>query len=276
MVLSLFGWDRVYGPSERIGDYVVEKTLGEGRYGICYQVRRGSHFYVLKQLKRRMIRKSGLKIRFETEILAGLRHESIPRFVERVESDGFCGYVLEFKTGATFEDILYVDRHRFEKEEIFGVGSKLIGILKYLHSEGIVHRDIRVPNALYDGHKIRLVDFGLARWIDGKKYRADIDFAYLGDFLLHLYYSSFELIGEKKRPWYEELVLADKELFFLKRLTGIQERYESIIEVEYDFLRVVEADSGLTVGRHGSEGEIQRHIAPTQGQQKECVTLHIQ
>lgn len=32
-----------------------------------------------------------------------------------------------------------------------------------------------------------------------------MDFAYLGDFLLRLYYSSFEFKGRNKRPWYEEL-----------------------------------------------------------------------
>lgn len=243
--MSLFGRDRIFEPSECISDYVVEKTLGEGRYGICYQVRRGHRHYVLKQLKKGMIRKSGLKARFEAEILTGLRHESIPRFVEKVEYEGFCGYVLEFMDGKTFEDIIYVDRHRFEREEISNIGSELIGILRYLHSEGIVHRDIRVPNTLYDGHRIRLVDFGLARWIDGKKYRVDIDFAYLGDFLLHLYYSSFEPKSGKKRAWSQELLLTEKELFFLKRLMGVEERYESILEVEHDFLDVFEPDSGL-------------------------------
>ncbi|MEI6126128.1 MAG: hypothetical protein WCQ99_06185 [Pseudomonadota bacterium] len=67
-----------------------------------------------------------------------------------------------------------------------------------------------------------------------------MDFAFLGDFLLHLYYASFEGTGGKKLPWYEELVLTDKELFFLKRLMGIEQRYKSILEVEGDFFSVFE------------------------------------
>ncbi|MDP4159699.1 MAG: protein kinase family protein [Bacillota bacterium] len=221
---------------------MIEKIIGEGRFGICYQVMQGQKLYILKQLKRGMLKKTGSKARFEEEILMNLHHESIPRFIKKIEHEDFCGYVLEFKEGKTFEDVLYLDRHEFEREEIFSVGSQLIEILKYLHYRGVVHRDIRVPNTLYDGQKINLVDFGLARRINNKKYRADMDFAFLGDFLLHLYYSSFEFKGGKKRPWYEELELTEIELRFLKRLMGIAPRYKSIQEVEQEFQETFEAN----------------------------------
>ncbi len=231
----------MYKPSEQIVDYIIEKTIGEGRYGICYQVSHGQKLYILKQLKRGMLKKAGAKARFEEEILKCLQHESVPQFIKKIERDDFRAYVLEFKEGRTFENIIYLDKHVFEREEIYRVGSQLVGILKYLHSKSIVHRDIRVPNTLYDGQKVNLVDFGLARWINNEKYRADMDFAFLGDFLLHLYYSSFELKGCKmKRPWYDELQLNKKELLFLKRLMGVKQRYKSIIEVEQEFYETFE------------------------------------
>lgn len=238
MVLSLFRRDKLFKPSELIREYAVEKIMGEGRYGICYQVSHKQKFYILKQLKRGMLKKAGAKLRFEEEILLNLEHESIPRFIEKIEGEDFCGYVLEFKEGSTFEDIIYIDKRVFSREEIYRVGYQIVGIVKYLHSMGVVHRDIRVPNTLYDGHIINLVDFGLARWINNKKYSADMDFAFLGDFLLHLYYSTFECTGGKKRPWYEELVLTELELLFLKRLMGIKQRYTSFLEVEGDFFNV--------------------------------------
>ncbi|WP_298200005.1 protein kinase family protein [Desulfosporosinus sp.] len=228
-------------PSNRIAEYTVEKIIGEGRYGICYQVSYGQKTYIVKQLKRGMLKKAGAKARFEEEILKSLQHESVPRFIKKIEREDFCGYVLEFKEGRTFEDIIYLDKRVFEREEIYRVGSQLVGILKYLHSKGIVHRDIRVPNTLYDGQKVNLLDFGLARWFNNEKYRADMDFAFLGDFLLHLYYSSFDFKGYKKRPWYYELKLGQKELLFLKRLMGVEQRYKSILEVEHEFLETFEA-----------------------------------
>lgn len=232
MVLSFLKQDKIRRPLEQVNEFTIDKILGEGRFGICYQVSNGQKQYILKQLKRGMLKKSGSKARFEEEILMSLNHESIPQFFKKIDGENFCGYVLEFKAGRTFEELIYDDKHEFQREEIYKVGSQLVEILKYLHSKGIVHRDIRVPNTLYDSQRVNLIDFGLARWIDNEKYRADTDFAFLGDFLLHLYYSSYELIGRKKQPWYDELQLHHKELLFLKKLMGIEQRYKSISEVE--------------------------------------------
>jgi serine/threonine protein kinase len=240
VVLKLFRRDKHYKPSEHILEYTIEETIGEGRFGICYKASHGQKLYILKQLKRGMLKKAGAKAQYEEEILKSLQHESIPQFIKKIECESIYGFVLEFKEGRTFEDIIYLDKYVFEREEIYRIGSQLVEILKYLHSMSIVHRDIRVPNTLYDGQKVNLVDFGLARWINNEKYMADMDFAFLGDFLLHLYYSSFELKGFKKRPWYDELQLHPKELLFLKRLMGIYQRYTSIFEVEQDFYETFE------------------------------------
>jgi hypothetical protein len=65
--------------------------------------------------------------------------------------------------------------------------------------------------------------------------RVDVDFAYLGDFLLHLYYTAFEHRGGRKCPCHEELPLTHRELVLLKGLMGVEKRYENILEVEVDF-----------------------------------------
>lgn len=239
--MSLFRRDKIYRPSEHINGYLIERIIGEGRFGICYQVSHDQKLYILKQLKRGMLKKAGAKTRYEEEILMTLQHENIPQFVKKIEREDFYGYVLEFKVGRNFEDIIDLDKRVFERDEIYKVGSQLVRILMYLHSNGIVHRDIRTPNTLYDGETVNLVDFGLARWIDNKKYKADMDFAFLGDFLLHLYYTSFQFKGGKKCSWYDELPLHQKELQFLKRLMGVKQRYKSIHDVEEEFNEMVEA-----------------------------------
>ena len=104
-----------------------------------------------------------------------------------------------------------------------------------MHGEGVVHRDIRLPNILFNNNRIYLVDFGLARWMDNKKFKPDRDFSCLGNFLLHLYYTSFTDKPKKSKPWYEELSLSSKELVFLKKLMGNEKRYKNISEVEMDF-----------------------------------------
>ena len=236
MVLSLFNPDKTYLPSQKIDDYTIVQKIGEGRYGICYQVSNHSNQYILKQLKRGMLKKAGEKASFEEQTLMKLQHEGLPCFIKKIVLKNFYGYVLEYKPGRTLEDIIYLDHHRFEKAEIYQIAVQLIDIIKYLHSQGIVHRDIRIPNILYEDAKIYLIDFGLARFVNNKKYKEDIDFAFLGDLILHLYYSAFDSPKAKSRPWYEELSLAPKELMFLKKLMGIEERYNSISALQNDFL----------------------------------------
>lgn len=233
--MNLLRRDKVFQPYEKVSEYKIERKLGEGRFGICYLISQGSQFYILKQLKRGMLKESGAKVVYEEEVLKDLWHGSIPRFISRIDQDNLCGYILEYKEGKTFEDIIYLDKHKFSREEIYGVGRQLVDILNYLHSKGIVHRDIRVPNTLYDGHSVNLVDFGLARWIDNKKYQSDMDFAFLGDFIIHLYYTTFVAKSRKKLPWYKELDLTNEEQLFLKKLMGVEARFGNIAEVEQAF-----------------------------------------
>jgi serine/threonine protein kinase len=238
VVVRLFLRDTVYSPGQKIGDYIVKKVSGEGRYGICYLVGDDRQQYILKQLKRDMLKKSKAKAGFEQEILSSLNHKSIPRFIGKIEDKGLYGYLLEYKEGETFEDLIYSENRVFLNPEIHHVGGQLISIIKYLHESGIVHRDIRVPNTLYRDRTVYLVDFGLARRVDNLRYTPDVDYAYLGDFLLHLYYTSFETNSKKKKPWYEELNLRKEERFFLKRLFGMEKKYRDMCEVEHDFYAI--------------------------------------
>lgn len=235
MLMRLFNTDIKYSPGQYFEGFKIIKVIGEGRYGICYLIADDKDLYILKQLKKKMYQENPLKAQYEEEILKALKHEAIPRFIKKVEDKRSIGYVLEYKPGITFEAMIFNQGHIFIRSEIYYIGKQLIDILKYLHEKGVVHRDIRVPNTLINDNHIYLVDFGLARWIDNEKYRADIDFSYFGDFLIHLYYTSFIDKTRENKPWYEELNLKSKELVFLKKLMGIEKRYKSISEVKIDF-----------------------------------------
>ena len=233
--MQLLGKVGKYSKGQYIEGYKIVATLGEGRYGVCYLITDEKKLYILKQLKRKTYRGDPLKPHYEEKILKTLKHEAIPGFITKIKDRHSAGYILEYKQGVTLEDLIFNQGHVFTRAEIYSIGKQLIDIMKYLNEKGIVHRDIRVPNILLDGSRVYLVDFGLARWVDNEKYKADIDFSYFGDLLIHLFYTAYTDKPKKGRPWYEELALSTKELIFLKKLIGIENRYMSITEVELGF-----------------------------------------
>lgn len=213
---------------------ILEK-LGEGKFGTCYLATDEKNLFTLKLLKKKKYQKNPNKAKYEEDILKTLMHEAIPRFIRKIDDESLIGFVLEYKQGITLETMIFRQGYVFTRNEIYNIGKQLIDILKYLHGEGVVHRDIRLPNILFNDNRIYLLDFGLARWMDNKNFKPDRDFSCLGNFLLHLYYTSFTDKPKKSRPWYEELRLSSKELVFLKKLMGNEKRYKNINEVEMDF-----------------------------------------
>lgn len=218
--------------------YIIERPIGEGRYGLCFIAKSDmKEKVIIKKFKPGILKKYGERNVYEAVILSQLNDKRIPELLGVINEKGFYGFVLEFKNGNTVKDLLFKYNHKFTKEEIFNIGIKLINIIKYIHENGVVHRDIRIPNVLIYKEEVYLIDFGLARWADNNKYPYDIDFSYLGDFLLYLLYSSFKgKENHKKLPWYEELTLTNKQKLFLKKLLGLEPVYESISEIEIDFI----------------------------------------
>lgn len=223
---------------KRYSGYLIEKVVGEGRYGVCFLAH--SRFglqVIIKRFKSSLIKKGKERIAIEAIILSQISHANIPEFIGVVHEKNFYGFVLELKTGDTVESMLFKQKHRFSYEEIFTVGSQLINIITYLHENGIIHGDIHPSNVLIENGVVNLIDFGLSRRVDYIHYTFDIDFSYLGDFLLYLLYSTHMPLTGKKCAWYNELNLSSDQNIFLKKLLRLEQPYDSITEVGYDFKR---------------------------------------
>ena len=217
-------------PGKKIGGYQLIKRLGQGRYGVCYLAKDNHQEVVIKRFK-----KNKLKNIYEAQILAQLEHPGIPKFISLIREKGFYGFVLEKKAGETIQTILFKDKYRFTNFEFYQTGHQLIGILKYLHENGIVHRDLRIPNVIINQNQIALIDFGLARWEDEQHYSRQVDFFNLGDLLLYLLYSNYQGSISAKHPWHEELELTASQKLFLKKLLQLSKPYQSIDEIAHDF-----------------------------------------
>lgn len=225
---------------KRVGKYIIERPIGEGRYGLCFLAKSDmEETVVIKKFKPSIFKKYSERNVYEAVILSKLKDKRIPEFLGVINQKGFYGFILELKHGCTVKDLLFKYKHKFTSEEFFNIGIQLIKIIKYIHVNCVVHRDIRIPNVLIDNGDVYLIDFGLARWADNSEYSYDLDFSYLGDFLLYLLYSSFETKQKhKKLPWHKELPLTREQQLFLKKLLGLELAYENIDDIERDFIKV--------------------------------------
>lgn len=221
---------------KQVGIYRLIDILGEGRYGVCFLATNPENVPVaIKYFKPKFWQNYKDKHEYEAVILSQINHPAIPSLLGVINERKFYGFVLELMPGITIEKLLFEHHRQFSNDEIYHIGAQLIDILRYLHERDIVHRDVRIANILLHENKISLIDFGLARFVNQKRYRFDYDFSYLGDFLLFLHYSTFTKKTRKNRPWYKELDLTPLQIQFYKKLLRLEKPYTSIDEVAVAF-----------------------------------------
>lgn len=234
----MFFYKKIY-LGKKIDDYTLEKLLGEGRYGICFLAKRNNNEkVVIKKFKTNFLGTPNNQHIAEAVILSRLNDSRIPKLLGVINKKKFYAYVLEFKDGSTIKELLFNSNHIFSNQEIFNIGIKLLDIIKYLHSNNIIHGDIGISNIIIKNDNISLIDFGLAQNLEKNSIHCNIDFSYFGDFLLYLIYSSFKP-GKtfKKLSWYNELPIDSHQKLFIKKLLGLEKNYIDINEVYSEFIK---------------------------------------
>lgn len=99
----------------------------------------------------------------EVGILLRLRHPSVVKLYETFETGRHILLVMELCAGG---DLLnYVrKRRKLDEDAAKLIFKQLIEGLSYIHSKGIIHRDIKLDNILLDGKgKVKIADFGVSK-----------------------------------------------------------------------------------------------------------------
>ncbi len=114
----------------------------------------------------------------EIQVLQGLNHPGIPRYLDSFETpDGLC-MVQEYKNAQS----LAVPRS-FDPDEIKQIAASILEILVYLQNRipSVIHRDIKPENILVDEQlNVYLVDFGFARIGGGEVAMSSVALGTLG------------------------------------------------------------------------------------------------
>ncbi|KAK1425064.1 hypothetical protein QVD17_20408 [Tagetes erecta] len=146
-------------------DYHVIELVGEGSFGQVYKGRRkftGQTVAMKFILKNGRSEKDIQNLRQEIEILRKLKHDNIIQMLDSFETpQQFC-VVTEFAQGELYEVI--EDDRCLSENEVQKIAKQLVRALHYLHSNRIIHRDMKPQNILIcSGGVVKLCDFGFAR-----------------------------------------------------------------------------------------------------------------
>jgi formylglycine-generating enzyme required for sulfatase activity/serine/threonine protein kinase len=176
----------------RLEEFVVERILGSGGFGITYLARDS-------RLGRQVVIKENLPAQFcwrdttsltvqprhtsgedadnfqysldsfekEAATLASLDHPGIVKVLRSFEANGTAYFVMPFVDGTTLDEVMRereAKKKSFSEEELTSLLTKVLDALAYLHERGIYHRDIKPGNILitHTGAPV-LIDFGAAR-----------------------------------------------------------------------------------------------------------------
>ncbi len=161
---------------ERIGDYKIERKLGQGGMGTVYLGRheQTGQLVAIKVLPASMAREEGFVARFAREIEAMQRvtGENVVQMYDSGEWEGTYYYTMEFVDGETLTDRIMREK-RIGWREVIELAIQICKALKAAHNTGIVHRDLKPSNLLLDKHGLcKLTDFGVAHVFAGDQLTA--------------------------------------------------------------------------------------------------------
>jgi serine/threonine protein kinase len=151
---------------DRIGEWVVERSLGEGGMGAVYRVHSALSRRVVAALKvMKPTTEPDAHSRFvrEAEALSALRHPAIVHVMGFSEDPArrIPYIVMELAVGQTLKERL--EKGPLPLAEVVSTFAVLAAALDHAHGASVYHRDIKPANVILvpDG-TVRLVDFGIA------------------------------------------------------------------------------------------------------------------
>ncbi|MEL7245377.1 MAG: protein kinase [Cyanobacteria bacterium J06641_2] len=156
--------------------YKIIRTLGQGGFGRTYLAEDQRRFNELCAIKELIPAATGVSAwekaqeLFEREAasLYQIEHSQVPKFRERFEQDQRLFLVQDYVEGKTYYELLEERKNiggAFTEAEVLRLIRSMLPVLSYIHSKGIVHRDISPDNIIMrETDKMPvLIDFGVVK-----------------------------------------------------------------------------------------------------------------
>jgi len=152
----------------RLGRYEIERALGSGGMGEVYLALdpRLARHVAVKVLPQGTGGVAGRRERFarEARAVAALSHPHICTLFDVGADEDVPYLVMEYLPGDTLGERL--GRGALDPSEAAALGAREADALAAAHAQGIVHRDLKPANIKLTASGPKVLDFGLAKWLD--------------------------------------------------------------------------------------------------------------
>jgi serine/threonine protein kinase len=154
--------------------YRILKVLGRGGFGVTYLAQNallpGDPYCVIKQLCPKTqndlsLERAKVRFRREARALANLgSHSQIPQLLDYFTTKGEFYLVQDYICGETLSQEVKRQGRQTEAQVKFFL-KEIIPVIKFIHRNRIIHRDIKPPNIIRSegDRRLVLIDFGAVR-----------------------------------------------------------------------------------------------------------------
>ena len=156
-------------PNTDLSFYKYGRVIGRGAFGkvnIGLNILTGRIVAIKSFNKKNIINEASKnKILYETNLMRGLCHPSVTKILETFECEKYMLIIMEYISGGNLQNFVKKRRKLCEKTAKI-LFRQIIQGIRYIHSRGIVHRDIKLENILLDlNNIIKICDFGVGKLI---------------------------------------------------------------------------------------------------------------
>lgn len=151
-------------------------VVGCGTYGVVRKLRHrdGGFIVAVKSIQKETVVRAGMVSQVEFELYVQrdlLRHQNVLRCFACVEDAEYLHMVLGFcEQGDLYRRIREQPNRRFSELEAFCFFAQLVNGLQCVHSNGVIHRDLKLENLLLTRENIlKIADFGWCGSVVGQR-----------------------------------------------------------------------------------------------------------
>ena len=150
-----------------VGPYTVLRSRGSGGMGAVWEARGpGGETVALKLMHSHLADDDVLIKRFRREYDVGSRiqHPNLVRMLATGDAHGAPYIVMELAAGKSLRKLIDKGSPYFHEWEAASVGAQVADALAALHSNNVVHRDLKSSNIMVDRDlHAKVIDYGIAR-----------------------------------------------------------------------------------------------------------------